>query len=269
MTRRRLAGASAALGVIMATAGIGAPASAAGSPNRQSRTSDVAIGGADVFLHSEHSNSQLGGTCSIAFAVEKKGVDAALTAGHCAKALSGGPSYDVYRTTLTRKGVTDPGVTIGTVRAGEFNVGKLGDNALITLAAGVSAEPSVFTGGVASSTTRPVSGVTAPHVGLAKLCYSGARTGQHCGLTVTAGSQTLPFKEGKHTYTIHHEWTALGACTAKPGDSGAPIFVKHGRSVRAVGILSGGSDPSNGKCAVYFTPLSTALAALHVKLLTS
>jgi hypothetical protein len=269
--RARVAAASLAMIAIAVPWLVTSPGSAAGSTGvgRQSRGSDVAIAGADVYLWSEHRGERSGGGCTVSFPVRsltshRLGV---LTAGHCVQTLHGGPAYLVHQTRrLSSKG-TSPGDLLGRVARGSARLGEYGDNAFVRLVAHRSARPRVFVGPVYTSKTIPIAGRIKLRTGLS-VCYSGAASGEHCGFTVVGGPETVIFKEGKRVLHIHHEWRATSTtCTSRRGDSGSPVYVRQDGKAYAVGILSGGQEKT-GQCPFFFTPVVLALQTLHLKLLT-
>jgi V8-like Glu-specific endopeptidase len=269
MRRRRfLTIAVSAAAMLGLTASAVASPAAAASAGRQSRSSHLAIAGADVYLWSSHRSDRSGGACTLAFSVRTaSGHTGALTAGHCLELLRGGPSYTVHQTRYGKGNTSDVGDVLGSVTRGESHAGGDGDNAFVALAGGSQAEPSVFTGRRATKTAATVVGHRSVHDGQSHVCFSGAISGEHCGLVVRGPARTITFHQDGRTLRIAHERTAYGSCSARPGDSGAPVYVRHGSSVWAIGILSGGGTV-NGQCVTLFTPLSLALRHLHVSLLT-
>jgi hypothetical protein len=240
------------------------------APGRQSRTSDVATAGGDIYLWSTQRSVKHGGGCTLSFAVRTATTHQSgmLTAGHCVETLTGGPPYVVDQTRAGRHDTTDPGHRLGEVTAGDYRLGKHGDSAFMTLAASRGLTATIFTGGTTTKTTIPVVGLARLHAGL-QVCYSGAASGEHCGFTVVGAGETVRFPEGHHTYRIHHEWRATAAsCPSRPGDSGSPVYVKREGKAYAVGILSGGQKHS-GRCPFFFTPVRLALSQLHLQLFTA
>ncbi|HVT21345.1 MAG TPA: S1 family peptidase [Mycobacteriales bacterium] len=238
--------------------------------SRQSRTSDVAIAGASIFLWSSHGREGKGNGCTLAFSVRsvRTGSRGALTAGHCVAMLDGGPAYRVHQTRSLPPDGTAPGDRLGKVTRTKFVLGPQGDSAYVALRAGRTARPLLFTGGADSRSAIPVAGVKSPRTGM-QICYSGAATGEHCGFTVRGGSQTVSFKSGHDRVTIGHEWHADGAaCTSRKGDSGSPVYTYDGGVAYAVGILSGG-QVRPGRCPFYFTPVRAALREFGLTLLSS
>jgi hypothetical protein len=237
---------------------------------RQSRSSGVAVAGADVFLWSQHRTIHHGGGCTLSFTVRSRATHryGSLTAGHCTETLNGGPTYSVQQTRDAGDHVTYPGVRIGVVSRGQSRLGKHGDSAFVALDRGRAARAAVFTGGIASEHFVPVAGLARLRDGI-KVCYSGEASGEHCGFRVVGRPQTISFPDGGNVYTIHHEWRATRTtCTSRPGDSGSPVYVKRHGKAYAVGILSG-AQRDNVKCPFYFTPVRTALRQLGVQLVTA
>jgi hypothetical protein len=251
---------------LMPTAASGAQGATAGG--RQSRASNLAIAGGDIYLWSIHRSARAGDGCTLSFAVRSKRTHrlGSLTAGHCVKTLAGGPAYTVHQTRGGKRNTTFPGHKLGEVHVGAYRVGAHGDSALIVLLGHRRAPASVFTGGPTSDTSISVAGLAHLADGI-KVCYSGAASGEHCGFTVVGRPRTVAFRDGGRTIRIRHEWRATRAtCTSRVGDSGAPVYVKRDGKAYAVGILSGGQERSS-KCPFYFTSVTLALTQLHVRLL--
>lgn len=246
-----------------AGAGVGAPA------GRQSRSSDIAIAGGDIYLWSSHRAETSGSGCTVSFAVRsvRTGARGVLTAGHCVATLVGGPAYLVHQTERLAGDDTAPGDLLGRVTASKYRLGSDGDSAFVQLAPHVTTAPLVFIGGPRSHSTMPVAG-TGPLAPGVKVCYSGAATGEHCGFTVVGGSQTVSFISAGHSrIDIGNEWRATGAeCTSRKGDSGSPVYTRVHGVAYAVGILSGGQAKADS-CPFYFTPVSLALKQLGLKLI--
>lgn len=261
---------AAALVPLLAPLGNGA--SALEPAGRQSRASDIAIAGADIYVWSTHGNEDGGSGCTSSFVVRSLRTHAygVLTAGHCVSTIAGGPTYVVHQTERLSESDTAPGNLLGTVSASNFTVGDDGDSAFVRLARGVDQQPLVFTGGVHSHSSIPVAGVAPVKAG-EQVCYSGAATGEHCGFTVVGWPQTVDFSQARARgkVAIGNEWRAMGSdCTSIRGDSGAPVYIKHDGVAYAVGILSGG-QLKPGKCPFYFTPVKLALAQLDLRLVKS
>jgi V8-like Glu-specific endopeptidase len=265
---------SAATAVVAVVACLGAAvapsAASTAVASRQSRTSGVAIAGANVYLWSVHRSEDDGSGCTLSFVVSSvtTGQQGALTAGHCVGTLDGGPSYAVHQTRNVRADTTDPGVQLGAVSEGQYRFGKQGDSAFMGLAEGRTARAAVYVGGPRSHRSIPVAGLTQAKQGLT-VCYSGAVTGEHCGFRVVGRPAVISFKYGGRNYRIRHEWRATGVtCTSRAGDSGSPVYVKRRGAAYAVGVLSGGQQHA-GHCPFYFSPVSVALRHLDVQLVTA
>jgi Trypsin len=264
-----IAAASVAAGLLAATM---VPATAAGAPaiGRQSRTSDVAVAGADVYMWSTHRSINSGDACTLSFAVRTKRSHriGALTAGHCVTTIAGGPTYTVHETRAGRGNTTDPGLRLGDVHYGAYRLGRNGDSAFVRVGSHRRARPWIFTGGATTHHTIPVAGIAHLHDGL-RVCYSGAVSGEHCGFKIVGRPATVTFRDGARTLRIAHEWRATrGTCTSRLGDSGAPVYVRKGGKAYAVGILSGGQERAS-KCPFYFTSVVLALSRLKLTLLTA
>jgi V8-like Glu-specific endopeptidase len=255
------------LAVAGSTLARGSSASAIG---RQSRLSGISIAGGNVYVWSSHRPEESGGGCTIAFAVRSRRTHAigALTAGHCVRTIPGGPSYQVHQTQRMGRTGTAPGDLLGTVGRHAARLGANGDSAFVRLAANRIARPRVFIGPIYTSTTIPVVGQLKVRDGLS-VCYSGAATGEHCGYRVVGRPETVVFQDGKRVFHIKHEWRATSTtCTSRRGDSGSPVYVRRNGKALAVGLLSGGQEVA-GRCPFFFTPVTTALRTLHLKLLTN
>jgi hypothetical protein len=255
--------------VVLGAVAAATTASGGTATGRQSRTSNVAIAGGDVYMWSTRRSERSGDACTLAFAVQSVRTKhvGVLTAGHCLRTVPGGPLYTVHQTHAGKGDSTDPGHQLGVVHLGNAHLGIDGDNAFVTLAAHRRAIAQVFNGGPTSNTTIPVAGLAHLTDGI-HVCYSGAASGEHCGFAVVGKPRTVAFQEGNGVIRIRHEWRATrGTCTSRVGDSGAPVFVeRHGRAY-AVGILSGGQQRAS-QCPFYFTSVTLALSTLHLRLLS-
>lgn len=261
----------AALAVVAPWLASASGSSASGAAiGRQSRASGVAIAGGDIYVWSSHKGKHSGGGCTVSFPVRSRATRqlGVLTAGHCVKTLSGGPSYLVHQTERISSDGTSPGDLLGRVEAGNARLGSDGDSAFVRLVTHRTARPRVFVGAVYTSRTIPIAGRAKLQAGMS-VCYSGAASGEHCGFTVEGGPETVVFKEGSRILHIHHEWRATGTtCTSRRGDSGSPVYVRDGGKAYAVGILSGGQQKP-GQCPFFFTPVAVALRVLDLKLVTT
>ncbi|MGW4233091.1 S1 family peptidase [Streptomyces sp. NPDC004980] len=181
------------------------------------------------------------GRCSAGFNVTDGRQDFVLTAGHC------GPPGTTWFGDATG---TRP---VGTTTAGSFP----GDD--FSLVAYGSGDSSGARGvvGIGGGREVRIGAAADPVVGL-QVFRSGSTTGTRTG-RVTALNATVNYPEGTVTGLI--ETTVC----AEPGDSGGPLFVQG----LALGVTSGG----NGDCTVggttYFQPVTTAMAALGVRLTTT
>ncbi|HVV77491.1 MAG TPA: hypothetical protein VHC43_15815 [Mycobacteriales bacterium] len=273
MKARILTAMVAVVAVLPATATATAGSHLAKAASRQSRTSDTAIAGASVFLWSSHGREARGSGCTLTYSVRSKrtGKRGALTAGHCVAMLDGGPTYLVHQTQSLPDDGTEPGDLLGKVSGRNYVVGADGDSAFVALAPGRSARALVFVGGKSSRSAIPVVGVKAPAQDM-PVCYSGAATGEHCGFTIIGdGPHSVTFKSGRSHVQIGNEWEAKTdsgvGCTSRRGDSGSPVYTIDNGEAYAVGILSGGQVKA-GQCPFYFTPVTVALKALHLTLIT-
>jgi hypothetical protein len=267
-----MSAATAAAAVVACVGAAVAPSAASTEAvaSRQSRTSGLAIAGANVYLWSIHRSEDDGSGCTLSFVVSSltTSQQGALTAGHCVGTLAGGPSYAVHQTHTVRANTTDPGVQLGAIADGQFRFGKQGDSAFMGLTEGRTARAGVYVGGPRSHRSIPVAGLAHARQGL-KVCYSGAVTGEHCGFRVVGKPAVISFKYHGQTYRIRHEWRATGVtCTSRAGDSGSPVYVKRHGTAYAVGILSGGQQRA-GHCPFYFSPVSVALRHLNLALVTA
>lgn len=264
-----LVGALAAVTTITAAGAAASVTTSHGAPSRQSRTSGIAIAGADIYAWSAHRSVDSGGGCTLAFPARSTSTGrlGALTAGHCVGTLAGGPSYAVHQTRNGPGNTTDPGLELGVVGPGGFRFGAQGDSAFVELAIARRARAAVFTGGSSSRTTIPVGAPARLHRGI-HVCYSGAVSGEHCGFTVGRGPATVSFPDRGHTYRVAHEWRATRrSCPSRAGDSGSPVYVERHGVAHPVGILSGGQRRA-GQCPFFFTPVKLALSRLHLQLLS-
>ncbi|MEU5943401.1 S1 family peptidase [Micromonospora sp. NPDC047548] len=195
-------------------------------------------------------------TCSTAFAWTHQGAHYMLTAGHCT-ALNG-KAYNRDR-------------TLGTVSADNWNntTGSVkvngkdyysGDASTIKLTE--TSYGRIYKG---SSTSTSARAVTSRETGRSwfgdTYCVGGQVTGEMCGFKVYGTFMSVRYKDGEVLRNAT-EGYRYGKCTLG-GDSGAPIYnIKSDGTVRARGILSGGSTNTSGHCWDYFTDTYLAEAAL-------
>jgi hypothetical protein len=179
--------------------------------------------------------------CSTGFAINWGGLDHMLSAGHCGNngeiAVDGGgnPAID----------------TMGTV----FNDVPVRDTMMID----TPSQGNIYIGPWDSNTGMDVIGAEADIVGNL-VCTSGARSGEHCGLTVTHVNQTdngwSPLTRAVHP---------SGGCAAAGGDSGGPVFRYSsdgwpiGRGTISTGRRGTASCPnapvSDSSSVVWYAPL--------------
>jgi hypothetical protein len=94
--------------------------------------------------------------------------------------------------------------------------------------------PNIYTGPFNSNTSAPVVGATADFVGNL-VCTGGARSGEHCGITVTEINVGIL---GKFP-TIRGELTS--GCAAASGDSGGPVYNYDDTQVVGRGTITAGA----------------------------
>lgn len=168
--------------------------------------------------------------CTVGFVTSGSGRDWLLTAGHCTR--NSGTWYA-------------GGVPVG---SGARTAGSGTDvGAVPVTEPGWQPQPAV--GPV------PVRGATAAAVG-DPVCLVGSTSGRVCG-TITGRNRTVNF-DG----TMQRGMTSTSICSHE-GDSGGPYVTSAGQ---AQGVHSGGGTGS--ACVSYFTPVSTALSALGLRLRT-
>ncbi|MFE4922288.1 S1 family peptidase [Streptomyces sp. NPDC056661] len=143
------------------------------------------------------------------------------------------------------------------------------DIAIIT----TDSDPFVFTGSPTSSSGRAVLGYITTWPGM-YVCTSGATSGEHCGIKVTAAEVTQWVSGQKVMHLINAE-SPTGGCAVAAGDSGGPVYsyTSGGQAVNAHGTISTGSPDviscgSNilGGYRVSFPRISDTLPAFKAKL---
>jgi hypothetical protein len=211
----------------------------------------------------------LGGSnlCSSGFAVARyflwfQTMRGILTAGHCA----------TTSTTFLDGG----GMTIGTAEPpGDAQSAPHSDALVIP----TNSAARTYTGGIASFTSLAVGGVANSYVGQT-VCTSGAATGQHCGVRVTAINQLVFLAPSFRPVEGVALADGVGGPSSGPGDSGGPVFVpKPGDPMRVLGTgmmvgAFGGSvtcPDGTGGCStgVAYVDLGYILVAKQASLLTS
>jgi hypothetical protein len=211
--------------------------------------------------------------CSTGWSVERRNQASGLrqrwllTAGHCGNngltVLDGG------------------GATIGTVEGDADNR----DTMLIkTRAAG-----RIFVGGWNSPTTKPVRQAAGNHVNTL-VCTSGAMSGQHCDIRVSAVNQTVNMMDNagqvRPVFPMVIASSDTGTVAVAGGDSGGPVAAQDSSvgggimNVYAAGTISGGAGvvpcPAGSTARpgatcyrqVIYAPLVESLAFYGVGLMT-
>jgi hypothetical protein len=152
-----------------------------------------------------------GGICSAGYAVKNVwGSVFSVTAGHCfangANALveSGLRSYG-----------TVSGRRLPTVTGQAMDMELLG---------GQSYAGRVYTGGVSSTTSRPVVAAGAASAGYTNYCHSGRTTGENCGHTATSTNAQVCTGTGCKSPVI----AFTGGTMIQPGDSGGAFYALDG-----------------------------------------
>jgi hypothetical protein len=152
-----------------------------------------------------------GGLCSAGYAVRNSaGTVFSVTAGHCfangANALveSGLRSYG-----------TVSGRRLPTVTGHPMDMELLG---------GQSYAGRVYTGGVVSTTSRPVVAAGAAFAGYTNYCHSGRTTGENCGHTATSTNAQVCTQSGCKSPVI----AFTGGTMIQGGDSGGAFYALDG-----------------------------------------
>ncbi|MEU6818206.1 S1 family peptidase [Streptomyces sp. NPDC046860] len=182
-----------------------------------------------------------GGRCSAGFNVTDGQKDFILTAGHC------GPTGSIWF--ADGQGTRQLGATVNSSFPG-------GDFSLVqydTGEAGQGADVVAVGGGKGVRITGSADAAVGQRV-FRSGSTSGLRDGQ-----VTALGATVNYPEGTVTGLIETD-----VC-AEPGDSGGPMFSDG----VALGITSGGNGDCTAGGTTFFQPVTKALAALNVKLITA
>jgi hypothetical protein len=107
-----------------------------------------------------------------------------------------------------------------------------------------------------------ITGSTTPPAGTG-VCYSSPVSGWHCG-TVTALNQTVCFAEGCVSGLVR---TTM---CPEAGSTGAPVVTNPsaGSTVRAVGVVAGGSGNCTSGGTTYVQPIGEVLSAYGLALVT-
>lgn len=182
-----------------------------------------------------------GGRCSAGFNVTDGQRDFILTAGHC------GPTGSVWF--ADGQGTRQLGATVNSsFPGGDFSLVQYDTNK-----AGQGADVVAVGGGKGVRIT----GAGDATVGQ-RVFRSGSTSGLHDG-QVTALNATVNYPEGTVTGLIETD-----VC-AEPGDSGGPMFSEG----IALGVTSGGNGDCTTGGTTFFQPVTKALTALNVQLITA
>ncbi|MGW1134459.1 S1 family peptidase [Streptomyces griseoluteus] len=182
-----------------------------------------------------------GGRCSAGFNVTDGQRDFILTAGHC------GPTGSIWF--ADGQGTRQLGATVNSSFPGgdfslvQYDTGKAGQGADVVAVGGGKGVRITGAGDAA--------------VGQ-RVFRSGSTSGLHDG-QVTALNATVNYPEGTVTGLIETD-----VC-AEPGDSGGPMFSEG----VALGVTSGGNGDCTTGGTTFFQPVTKALTALNVKLITA
>lgn len=182
-----------------------------------------------------------GGRCSAGFNVTDGQRDFILTAGHC------GPTGSIWF--ADGQGTRQLGATVNSSFPGgdfslvQYDTDKAGQGADVVAVGGGKGVRITGAGDAAVGQRVFRSGST-----------SGLRDGQ-----VTALNATVNYPEGTVTGLIETD-----VC-AEPGDSGGPMFSEG----VALGVTSGGNGDCTTGGTTFFQPVTKALSALNVKLITT
>ncbi|MBV2357166.1 S1 family peptidase [Streptomyces sp. J2-1] len=182
-----------------------------------------------------------GGRCSAGFNVTDGRSDFILTAGHCGPTGSVWFGEDQSGPPLGRTvGSTFPNADFSLVR---YDTGRAGPGADVVA--------------VGDGKGVRITGAADPVVGQ-RVFRSGSTSGLHDG-AVTALNATVNYPEGSVSGLVETD-----VC-AEPGDSGGPLFADG----VALGVTSGGSGDCATGGTTFFQPVTRALTALNVRLITS
>ncbi|MGA5647790.1 S1 family peptidase [Streptomyces seoulensis] len=182
-----------------------------------------------------------GGRCSAGFNVTNGQRDFILTAGHC------GPTGSIWF--ADGQGTRQLGATVNSsFPGGDFSLVQYDTNK-----AGQGADVVAVGGGKGVRITGAGDAAVGQQV-----FRSGSTSGLHDG-QVTALDATVNYPEGTVTGLIE-----TNVC-AEPGDSGGPMFSEG----VALGVTSGGNGDCTTGGTTFFQPVTKALTALNVKLITA
>ena len=184
-----------------------------------------------------------GSRCTLGFNATRGTGRYLLTAGHCT--AGGGSWYGV-------------GGYIGPVVGSSF---PSNDYGLIQVAS-TSALSTPLVDRYSSGSDVTVTGTATPPVG-SSVCYSSPASGWRCG-TVTGVNQTVCYPQGCVNGLIRTSLCPAG------GASGAPVVTNpgSGTTVRAVGLIAGGSGNCSSGGSTWVQPIGEPLAAYGLTLVT-
>ena len=170
--------------------------------------------------------------CSAGFAIFKENprVELMVTAAHCGK--EGYTAWDGSddATLGTFLGWNNQGDDIQVIKGGTYN-GR------------------IYTGGVSSSTSKPVIGSAKPYKGQV-ICVDGTRSGQICKAVVTDASGT--FSKTRPETGYYYNQVAVKRVDGKAlfgkGDSGGPVYSTSKKGLTVAGVISGGFKKYSTTC---------------------
>jgi hypothetical protein len=152
-----------------------------------------------------------GGLCSAGYAVRNSsGTVFSVTAGHC----FGNGANALVESGLRSYG-TVSGRRLPTVTGHPMDMELLG---------GQSYAGRVYTGGVTSTTSRPVVAAGAAFEGYTNYCHSGRTTGENCGHTATSTNAQVCTQTGCKSPVI----AFTGGTMIQGGDSGGAFYALDG-----------------------------------------
>ncbi|MBB5801397.1 hypothetical protein F4560_001165 [Saccharothrix ecbatanensis] len=185
----------------------------------------------------------VGARCTLGFNARSGSARFIVSAGHCVSV--GSDWHGVGGYIGPSGGSSFPGNDYGLIR--------------VASAAAVST-PLVDRYAVGADVT--ITGVTNPSVGMS-VCYSSPVTGWRCG-SITGVNQTVCYPQG-----CVNQLARTTMCP-EPGASGAPVVTNpgSGATVRAVGLVSGGSGNCTSGGTTWIQPVSEPLAAYGLTLYT-
>ncbi len=188
-------------------------------------------------------HSATGARCTLGFNARSGTTRYVLSAGHC---ISAGSSwYGVGGYIGPAAGSSFPGNDYGRIRV---------DSA--------AAMSTPLVDRYTSGSDVTITGVASPAVG-SSVCYSSPLTGWRCG-NVTGVNQTVCYPEG-----CVYQLIRTNLCP-EVGTAGAPVVTNpgSGNTVRAVGLIAGGSGNCTSGGTTFVQPISEALAAYGLTLYT-